>query len=72
MTITSLILLLATGILAVTAVDNQINEKKLITNCCRLSNFSFTFGRGGDETPGVYLLNDFCGYEHMKAACCLL
>ena len=67
MTITSLILLLATGILAVTAVDNQINEKKLITNCCRLSNFSFTFGRGGDETPGVYMLNDFCGYEHMKA-----
>ena len=66
MTITALILLLATGILAVTAVENEINENKLITNCCELSSFNFTFARGTD-TPGVYLLNNFCGHEHIKA-----
>ena len=67
MTITTLILLLATGIVAVTAVDNQINEKKLITSCCELSSFNFTFARGTD-TPGVYLLNNFCGYDRIRAA----
>ena len=66
MTITTLILLLATGILAVTAVDNQVNEKKLITSCCELLGFNFTFARGTD-TPGVYLLNNFCGYKRIKA-----
>ena len=68
MTITTytLILLLATGILAVTAVENEINENKLITNCCGLSSFNFTFARGTD-TPGVYLLNNFCGNERIKA-----
>ena len=66
MTITTLILLLATGILAVTAVDNQINENKLITSCCELSDLNFTFARGTD-TPGVYLLNNFCGYKRIKA-----
>ena len=66
MTITTLILLLATEILAVTAVENEINENKLITNCCELSNFNFTFARGTDK-PGVYLLNNFCGHERIKA-----
>ena len=65
MTITTLILLLATGILAVAAVENEINENKLITNCCKLSGFNFTFARGTD-TPGVYLLNKFCGHECIK------
>ena len=68
MTITTLILLLATGIVAVTAVNNQINDNKLITSCCELSSFNFTFGRGGTDSPGVYLLNEFCGYDHIKAA----
>ena len=68
MTITTLILLLATGIVAVTAVNNQINKDKLITGCCELSSFDFTFARGGSGIPGVYLLNDFCGYDHIKAA----
>ena len=67
MTITTLILLLATGIVAVTAVDNQINENKLITSCCELSSFNFTFARGTDR-PGVYLLNNFCAYDRIKAA----
>ena len=66
MTITTLILLLATGILAVTAIENEINERRVITNCCELSNFTFTFARGTD-TPGVYLLDNFCGYKHKKA-----
>ena len=66
------ITLLASGILAVisctcTAAENEINEKKLITDCCKLSNFYFTFGRGGNETSGLYMLDNFCGYEHMKA-----
>ena len=64
MTITTLILLLTTGIVAVTAVDNQIN----IASCCELSFFNFTFVRGGADIPGVYLLNNFCGYDHIKAA----
>ena len=67
MTITTLILLLATGIVAVTAMDDQINDKKLITSCCELSSFNFTFARGTDR-PGVYLLNNFCTYDHIKAA----
>ena len=66
MTITTLILLLVTGILAVSAMDNQINEKKLITDCCELSDFNFTFARD-TGTPGVYLLNNFCGYDRVKA-----
>ena len=67
MTITTLILLLATGIVAVTAVDNQINENKLITICCELSVFNFTFARSTDRS-GVYLLNNFCAYDRIKAA----
>ena len=67
MTITTLILLLATGIAAVTAVDNQINGNKLITSCCELSSFNFTFAKGTD-TSGVNLLDNFCRYDHIKAA----
>ena len=67
MTITTLILLLATGILVGSAVGQQINKNKLITNCCKLSSFSFTFTRSTD-TPGVYLLNSFCGHSRTKAA----
>ena len=66
MTIITLILLLATGIVTVTAVEDEINEKRLIKTCCELStDFTFSFARGAD-TPGVYLLNNFCGHEHMK------
>ena len=67
MTITTLILLLATGIVAVTALDNQINENRLITSCCELQSFNFTFTRS-TVTSGVYLLDNFCGYDHIKAA----
>ena len=67
MTITTLILLLATGILAGSAVGQQINENKLISSCCKLLSFSFTFVKSTD-TPGVYLLNGFCGHNRTKAA----
>ena len=56
MTITTLILLLAIGIVAVTAVDDCL----FITNCCdlRLKHF-FTFGRKA-VTSGTYLIKNFC------------
>ena len=61
MTITTLILLLATSILAVTAVDdcpNALRHGSKITNCCDLrSNFNFANKRA---PSGVYLLKGFC------------
>ena len=71
MTITTLILLLATGILAVTAVDNCPRKyvSLPITNCCELRQF-FTFSRSVKNTThlsGVYWLNNFCGDECTKA-----
>ena len=64
MTITTLILLLATGIVAVTAVDDCPSQNTSITNCCdlRLNNF-FTFGRnvGVAKSSGIYILKHFCG-----------
>ena len=64
MIITTLILLLATGIVAVTAQDNCPSQNTTITNCCdvRSSNF-FTFGRnaGLKDSSGIYLIENFCG-----------
>ena len=75
MTITTLILLLATGILAVTAVDNcpRKNVSLPITSCCELmvSKQFFTFSRSVQNRTthlsGVYWLNNFCGDECTKA-----
>jgi len=68
MTITTLILLLATGIVAVTAVDNCLIRNKLNTNCCDLSKEFFTFSRNTQKfSSGVYLLNKFCGDDCIKA-----
>ena len=74
MTITTLILLLATaGILAVSAVDTcpKKNVSQSLTNCCELmSKQFFTFSRSVQNTtylPGVYWLNKFCGDECTKA-----
>ena len=70
MTITTLILLLATGIVAVTAEDNCPNQNKSITNCCdvKSSNF-FTFGRsaGAKAPSGIYLIENFCGKDCINA-----
>ena len=49
-----------------TSIYGEINGRKSISNCCELSNFNFTFARGTD-TPGVYLFDNFCGHERIKA-----
>ena len=73
MTITTLILyiLLATGILAVTAVDGcpSVKPNINITSCCKLGSRFFTFGRnvGTKSLSGVYLLNKFCGDDCVQA-----
>ena len=66
MTITTLILLLATGILAVNAVDNCPSGQHTITNCCDLSlstKYFFNFGRNAKVSAlsGTYLMSNFCG-----------
>ena len=58
MTITTLILLLATGILAVMAVVDNCQYTS-ITSCCDLqSKYYFTRTRA---SPGIYILKNFCG-----------
>ena len=59
MTITTLILLLATGIVAITAVDDCPSQNTAITSCC--DHRFFTFGRSLNFPSGVYLLKEFCG-----------
>ena len=56
MTITTLMVLLATGILAITAVDDCAYTS--ITNCCDLQS-KFYFARTRPSS-GVYLLKSFC------------
>ena len=74
MTITTLILLLATGILAVTAVDDcpSQNISQPIINCCQLAIspkefFTFSKSTQTSSSSGVYLLNKFCGDDCIKA-----
>ena len=68
MTITTLILLLATGILAVTAeVDNCPSQNISITSCCDLRSKFFTFARNTKASSGVYLLKNFCGNDCITA-----
>ena len=69
MTITTLILLLATGIVAVTAVDDCPSQNTSITSCCDTSKFFFTFGRNaaGKLPSGIYLLKHFCGKTCINA-----
>ena len=61
-----LLLLLATGIVAVTTVDNCSVTNTLIGNCCSLTSF-FTFGRNIKASSGVYWLSNFCGDDCMRA-----
>ena len=69
MTITTLILLLATGILAVTAVDNCPKKNISITSCCDTLKSFFTFSRNtaAAKTSGVYVLKSFCGDDCIVA-----
>ena len=70
MTITTLIPLLATGILAVTAVDDCPSTQRAITNCCDLSTkYFFNFGRNAEASAlsGTYLMRNFCGNNSVIA-----
>ena len=69
MTITTLILLLATaGILAVSAVDKCSSQYTSITSCCDLrSNYFFTFGRNAKAASGIYSVKNFCGNNSVIA-----
>ena len=71
MTITTLILLLATGIVAVTAEDDCPGRYTSITSCCDLDdqNYFFTFGRNTNEKvpSGVYSMKHFCGNDSVEA-----
>jgi len=67
MSVITLILLLVTGILAVTAVEN-CTRKDTVTNCCELIPLNqFTFSRSIQNTSGIYWLNKFCGDDCMQA-----
>ena len=72
MTITTLILLLATGIVAITAVDDCPGTSRYtpITSCCGLDrNYFFAFGRNTNTklTSGIYSLQNFCGNDSVEA-----
>ena len=68
MTITTLILLLATaGILAVTLVNGQQTQNdRLIDNCCQLGYGRFTFSRK-TKPSGLYVLPNYCKDDHLEA-----
>ena len=67
MTITTLILLLATGILAVTLVHGQQTQTDhLINNCCQLGYGRFTFSRK-TKPSGLYVIPNYCKDDHLEA-----
>ena len=67
MTITALILLLATGIVAVTLVHGQqIQNDHLISNCCQLGFGRFTFSRK-TKPSGLYVIPNYCKDDHLEA-----
>ena len=67
MTITTLILLLATGILAVTLVHGQQTQNdRLINNCCKLGYGRFTFSRK-TKPSGLYAIPNYCKDDHLEA-----
>ena len=67
MTITTLILLLATGILAVTLVHGQQTQNDhLINNCCQLGYGRFTFSRK-TKPSGLYVIPNYCKDDHLEA-----
>ena len=67
MTITTLILLLATGIVAVTLVHGQQTQNDhLINNCCQLGYGRFTFSRK-TKPSGLYVIPNYCKDDHLEA-----
>ena len=67
MTITTLILLLATGIVTVTAVDDCPNKNTAIKSCCDLQSNFFTFARRTKQSSGIYLVNILCSNKSILA-----
>ena len=67
MTITTLILLLATGIVAVNLVHGQQTQNAhLINNCCQLGYGRFTFSRK-TKPSGLYVIPNYCKDDHLEA-----
>ena len=67
MTITTLILLLATGIVAVTLVHGQQTQNDhIINNCCQLGYGRFTFSRK-TKPSGLYVIPNYCKDDHLVA-----
>ena len=67
MTITTLILLLATGIVAVTLVHGQQTQNNhLIKNCCQLGYGHFTFSRK-TKPSGLYVIPNYCKDDNLEA-----
>ena len=67
MNITTLILLLATGIVAVTLVHGQQTQNdRVINNCCQLGYGRFTFSRK-TKPSGLYVIPNYCKDDHLEA-----
>ena len=64
MTITTLILLLATGVTLVHGQQTQNNI--LINNCCQLGYGRFTFSRK-TKPSGLYVIPNYCKDDHLEA-----
>jgi len=62
-TITTIILLLAIGILPLSSGQSQE-----INNCCKLGYDHFTFSR--KKPSGLYLISDFCSKHYKAEAYC--
>ena len=67
MTITTLILLLATGIVTITLVHGQQTQNDhLINSCCQLGYGRFTFSRK-TKPSGLYVIPNCCTDDHLEA-----
>ena len=67
MTNTTIILLLATGIVEVTLVHGQqVQNDHLINNCCQLGYGRFTFSRK-TKPSGLYVIPNYCKDNHLEA-----
>ena len=71
MTITTLILLLATGIVACTTADNCPGQNTSVTSCCYLDDqkYFFTFGRNTNAKipSSIYSMKNFYGNDSVEA-----
>ena len=66
MSVNTLILLLATGIVAVTLVHGQQTQNDhLINNCCQLGYGRFTFSRK-TKPSGLYVIPNYCKDDHLE------